>query len=118
MPCFDVLGDLQLSDDGRRLLYAQGVGEVAARCRAALQTVQGIWLYDSTVGMRYLFEILEKPAALGLLRSEVARVLRQVPGIVQVTRIAVSYNPANRTAAVEFNALTDQGPIQDGITIS
>ena len=117
MPGFQVSGDIALSADGRYLLLWQGLEEIAHRVRVALQIWRGTWIYDQTVGIRYLPGILGKPAALGLLRSEVYRTLLSVSGITAVSSVDVQFVRANRAASVAFKAQTAAGELKDRVTL-
>jgi hypothetical protein len=116
---FSIPGDIALSDDGRYLLLWQGAEEVAARVAVAIQTFAGTWRYDQRAGVRYLFEIFEKPASAGLalLRADLWRVIRETPGIVAVVKMTLDFAPATREATVTWEAKTDAGPIGGTVVI-
>ena len=119
MPGFDVAGDLALSADGRTVLLWQGAEEVASRVDAAIQTFAGVWLYDQTVGVKYLQNIFEKPASAGLavLRAELYRTIAGTPGIVAVQKIVLDYSSETREATVQWQAQTNAGPTSGTVSI-
>jgi hypothetical protein len=108
---FQIPGDLALSADERYLLLAQGAEEIAERVNVGLQSFAGTWIYDQTKGVKYLFEIFEKPASAGmaLLRAEMWRVIGQTAGVAGVDNVTIEFESAERTARVVWQAHTDKG---------
>ena len=119
MPCFQIPGDLKLSEDGRRLVWWQGAEEVAARVNVKLQVFKGIWFYDQSAGIRWLdiFDAKGKTAFV-LLRSEVWRTIQSTNGIVRVQSVDVSFDRASRRATVKWSAVTDAGPTNSEVSFS
>jgi hypothetical protein len=111
MSGFLIPGDLELSADGSRFVFRQGLEEYADRVRAALHIFRGTWWYDQTRGIRYLDVILEKPASIGLplLQSEVRRVIAETQGTLAVTSVTARYDPSERRAWVAWTARTRYG---------
>jgi hypothetical protein len=116
---FQVPGDLALADDERTLVLWQGAEEVAERIAVGLQTFAGTWTYDLRYGMRYLYEILEKPSEVGLalLRAEIWRMIGGTPGVTSVTAVQLDYRPEMREVTVSWQAKTDAGPTTGSVVI-
>jgi len=117
---FQIPGDLALSADGRYLLLWQGGEEIAYRANVALQTFAGAWVYDPSKGVKYLYEIFEKPASAGLalLRAEIWRVLGETAGIVEVLQVQIDFDSDTRTATIRWQARADtDGVVSSEVTI-
>jgi len=108
---FQVPGDLQLSDDGKYLVFWQGTEEIAARIETRLQTPVGTDRYNSAAGLRYL-DMFEKPATAGeaLLRAEIWRALGTLSGVRQVRSVTVTTDRQTRVTSAHFAVDTDSGP--------
>jgi hypothetical protein len=121
MSCgFQIPGDLALSADGRYLLLWQGGEEIAHRANVALQTFAGAWVYDPNKGVKYLYEIFEKPASAGLalLRAEIWRVLGETAGVVEVLQVQIDFDPETRTATIRWQARAEAaGVVSSEVTI-
>ncbi|MFA5401391.1 MAG: hypothetical protein WC359_13160 [Dehalococcoidia bacterium] len=77
-------------------------------------------MYDPSKGVKYLYEIFEKPASAGLalLRAEIWRVLGETAGIVEVVEVQLDFDSDTRTATIRWQARADtDGVVSSEVTI-
>lgn len=108
--------DLLLGDDndlviGSDLSFSRGIGAVVQSCRIALLMFQGEWFMDLDAGLPYWQSILaQKPeVAIAAMRIFVNRELSLVEGVLEVTKLDVSYNASARELVVTWQVLTSLG---------
>jgi hypothetical protein len=70
-------------------------------------------VYDPSKGVKYLYEIFEKPASAGLalLRAEIWRVLGETAGIVEVVSVEIDFSAAERQATIRWQARAETGGV-------
>jgi hypothetical protein len=95
----------------------QGLAEYSSRAETSLQKVQGSNYYDLRKGLRFTEQIFEKPSDQGLvlLRAEVTRILRSLPGTRSVLQVTTTFERAARAATVNWKVRCGAG-ITEGIT--
>ena len=114
MPLIDEPQDLLLDDandlvieDGD-LVFVRGIDAVKQACRIAMQMFRGEWFLDLDAGLPYWEQILGRKPAGGievaqlLIRNE----LRRVRGVVEVTRLDVSFTGATRRLSARWQVRT------------
>ncbi len=125
MPLIDAPRDLLLDADNdivvtTDLQFTRGIPAVVQSCRIALQMFKGEWFLDLDAGIPYFEEILGAKPAIGaeVARQEFLRELLLVEGVVEVTRLAIAFDPATRALTVRWQVRTEFGetPI-DTLTI-
>lgn len=104
----DADNDLVVTSD---LQFSRGIDAVAQSCRIALQLVRGEWFLDLDVGIPYWEEILaQKPAiALEASRAAFRRELLSVEGVIDITRLEITYDRTTRIMNIVWQVLTGFG---------
>lgn len=87
--------DLQIAADGNLVLVkdAHAVGQHA---RQRLQTFEGEWFLDGTVGVPWLTQILGKGYDPALSEAVVKATLLATDGVTDITSFAVSFHQPTR----------------------
>lgn len=104
----DENNDLVVTTD---LQFSRGITAVTQSCRIALQLFQDEWFLDMDAGLPYWQSILaQKPTvAIAAARIFIARELRLVEGVLDILKLLVSYDGANRKLIVEWQVSTGLG---------
>lgn len=97
--------DLVLDDTGNLALVTDPVEEVAQRLRYRLQTIQGTWPLDLSMGVDYLGEVLVKAPDLALVRSEFVRVIGTTEGVTRIESLELDYDAPDRHLALTFRVI-------------
>lgn len=100
--------DLVITSD---LAFSRGIAAVAQSCRIALQMVQGEWFLDLEVGIPYWEEILAQKPLIAIEASRVAfrRELLSIEGVIDVSKLDITYERSTRTMTVVWQVLTGLG---------
>lgn len=108
--------DLLLDDDNdlvvtTDLAFSRGVDAVTQSCRIALQMVQGEWFLDMEVGIPYWENILAQKPLIAIEASRVAfrNELLSIEGVIDVTKMEITYERTTRTMTVDWQVLTGLG---------
>lgn len=109
--CFQVLGDIRLTEDASDLAIADGPIAIRQRITNALSLFRGSCVYDRSAGVPYFQEILAAGTSPELVRQRFVRVLRQVPGVDGVPRLTVRFE--NQVMYVDFVVATEYGDLSD-----
>lgn len=116
LPLADAPRDLLLGSDNdlvvtTDLAFTRGIEAVTQSCRIALQMFQDEWFLDLDVGLPYWQSILaQKPSvAIAAARIFVARELRLVDGVLDILKLDVSYDGANRKLVIDWQVSTALG---------
>lgn len=111
---FPVVGDLQLTPDGRDLQIIGGPRKVIQRLRTRAQIFKGSWKYDRQIGMPYFQEILVADASLELVRRRFYEMIAGTEGVTTILDLSLRIDRTSGTLYVSFAAVTDSGAqIQD-----
>lgn len=104
----DENNDLVVTTD---LQFSRGIQAVTQSCRIALQLFQDEWFLDLDVGLPYWQSILaQKPSvAIAAARIFIARELRLVDGVLDILKLLVTYDGANRKLVVNWQVSTGYG---------
>lgn len=107
-----IAGDLQ---------FARGVAAVAQECRIAVQMFAEEWFLDLDTGIRYLQDILARPArGIELVaKREYRDELLKVDGVLEILQLDASFDPQTRTLTVTWQVRTALGntPV-DSLSVS
>lgn len=112
MTCFNIAGDIQLTDDETDILTVSGVRLIRERLRVAIGTARGTWRYDVSKGFPYQ-EILATRPDSNRIQLLFSTWLASQAGIVSVDRVVVSF--VERLCRIDFSATTDAGSLSDSI---
>ncbi len=103
--------DLKLSDSGDiviengLLVFVTGTESIAQHMAIRFRTILGEWFLDTRIGVPYFGKVIGvKNPNLSLVKALLSRVARETPGVDQVTRLDLDYDPSARTLAVTVGA--------------
>lgn len=100
--------DLVITTD---LAFTTGIAAVAQSCRIALQMFAGEWFLDLDAGIPYWDSILaQKPdVAIKAARIAFRSELLASDGVIDVTKLVVTYDGSARTMTIVWQVLTELG---------
>jgi hypothetical protein len=94
-----------------------GADKVAQQIKINLLTFLGEWFLDETWGVPYLEDILIKnprmPSVETILRDHINSVFH----VIKIESFGMGWDRRRRTLNVEFEAITDFGPIRDSVKL-
>lgn len=97
---FPVVGDLELTEDGRDIVFVAGAAKVLQNIRIRAQVFKGSWRYDLNAGMPYFQEILVAGANMALVRQRFYEMLIDTDGVTGVQNLTV--HVSGETLLVNF----------------
>jgi hypothetical protein len=84
--------------------------ETTQRCYIALSTRLGEWLYDITLGLDYIGEIMIKNPNLPVINARLRTFLLTVEGVTGINRVVLDHNEDTRTLTGWVGIDTPFGP--------
>lgn len=87
--------DLQIAADGN-LVMVRDAHAVGQHARQRLQTFEGEWFLDGTVGVPWLTQILGKGYDPALSEAVVKATLLATDGVIDITSFSVGFNQPTR----------------------
>ncbi len=99
---FDIVGDLQLTEDGRDLEFVSGGAKIVQSIRTRAQIFKGSWRYDRNVGVPYFEDILVHGASAELVRRRFYELIIGTDGVTAVTKLTLRFDSPNATVYVDF----------------
>jgi hypothetical protein len=108
---FPVLGDLQLTPDGRDLQLVSGAAKVAQSIRVRAQIFKGSWRYDRQLGMPYFQDILVFGSSVELVRRRFHEMISSTDGVLSIQSLTIRFDHTGQTIFVEFSCVTDTSEI-------
>lgn len=84
--------------------------ETAQRCWVALNVRKGEWLYNITLGLDYIKEVMVKNPNLGLINARLRALLVKVEGVTNVNRVVLNHDEELRTLTGWVGIDTPYGP--------
>ena len=84
--------------------------ETVQRCYIALSTRLGEWLYDITLGLDYIGEIMVKNPNLPLINARLRKFLLTVAGVTGINRVVLDHDEENRLLTGWVGIDTPYGP--------
>ena len=93
-----------------RLEVIRGPDARAQRIRIALKHFMGEWFRDQNAGTDFFDKILGKSTEL-TRRAEIRRRILEIPGIAEVTSIALRVNPTTRALTGTVQVLDGSGEV-------
>lgn len=87
---------------------------IQQRIKTTLQTFQGEWYLDRSLGVPYYEEVLQKNPDVGRVRSLLLLAVNSVRGVKEVLSFVVEFIPATRRFVVNFKVRTDEDQIVEG----
>lgn len=107
--CFPILGDLEVTDDGRDLVLVAGRDKVAQSLRVGAQIFRGSWRYDRQRGIPYFQDILLAGPQLEVVRRRFHEFISETDGVTAVDSLTLRFDSAQATMYVDFIAVCDDG---------
>lgn len=104
-----VIGDLQLSADGRDILLTSGAAMALQQIRVGAQIWAGTIAWDPDAGLPMLGTILVKGPDFRVISQVFRRFLLATPGVVSVDELTVSLDRAARRLSVRFRVTCEDG---------
>ena len=104
-----VLGDLQLSADGREILLTSGAAMALQQIRVGAQIWTGTISWDPDAGLPMLGTILVKGPDFRVIRQIFRAFLLASKGVVSVDELTVDLDRAARRLAVRFRVTCEDG---------
>lgn len=116
---FPILGDLELTADGRDFVLFHGTDKVAQSIRVAAQIFRGSWRYDRQIGVPYFEEILVAGPQLERVRRRFHELLQATSGVAAVRTVTVGFERETGTATVDFEVVAETGELlADSLTFA
>jgi len=94
-----------------------GADKVAQQIKITLLAFLGEWFLDITFGVPYLEEILVKNPHLASVETILRAHINNVPRVIRLESFNMTFDRARRTLGVEFEAVTDYGPVKDSVKL-
>jgi hypothetical protein len=91
------------------LNFFDGTDAIKQKVKERLLFFQGDWYLDQKLGVPYWTEVFVSNPDISRLRSLFRQVVVTTPGIGSLDALEVSFDKANRSISIEFNATTDDG---------
>jgi hypothetical protein len=104
-----ILGDLQLSDDGREIVLTRGAAMALQQIRAGAQVWTGTIAWDPDAGLPMLGTILVKGPDLRVITQIFRQFLAATSGVVSVDECTVQLERATRRLTVRFRVTCEDG---------
>ena len=104
-------GDLALTLDRTQLAIIEGVQAVRQKLACRFRMFLGEWFLDQRQGVPYYRDVLVKNPNLGVIRSVFRKVILTTPGILGITKFALTFDKPNRLLLFDFIAQATDGPI-------
>lgn len=104
-----VIGDLQLSDDGRELVLTRGAAMALQQIQVAAQIWTGTISWDPDAGLPMLGTILVKGPDLRVLTQIFRNFLLGISGVQSVDELTVQLDRGARALRVQFRVTAEDG---------
>lgn len=105
----DNAGDIQVVDNS--IILTEGLDAIRQHLFVKFRFFEGEWFLDTTLGVPYFREILIKNPSLAVVQEQLKAVILDTPGVLELIRFEFEFNNATRQANLDFEALTEEGPI-------
>lgn len=104
-----VLGDLQLSDDGREIMLTRGAAMSLQQIKVGAQIWTGTIAWDPDAGLPMLGTILVKGPDFRVITQIFRGFLLAAAGVVSVDELTVELVRATRQLSVRFRVTCEDG---------
>ena len=105
---------LKLDDDNDIPVFCrhvEGIEAVAQKVRTRLLTHTGDWVLDKNVGLPFLDWLGEKDPATGQISAVLQAELEEIPEVVRVENLTVTWNVADEQLEVTGAVFTEFGEL-------
>jgi len=89
-----------------------GRNAIGQNIRQRLQTIVGEWFLDLSIYVNYFDNFFEKKENYAIIESELKSVIRNTPGVVDISKFASSFDGESREYSVSFEAETVDGEVK------
>jgi len=110
--------DLYLDDSGQLVWIGGDVTdgedyamEIAQSILCRLRLIRGEWYLDQRLGLPWRERIWRKGASSATIKAIFTEAIADTPGVREVRSVAVDLDHSDRTATIEFAAVTETGHI-------
>lgn len=104
-----ILGDLQLSDDGREIVLTRGAAMSLQQIKAGAQIWTGTLSWDPDAGLPMLGTILVKGPDFRVITQVFRQFLLATDGVVSVDELTVQLERGTRRLSVRFGVTCEDG---------
>jgi hypothetical protein len=104
-----ILGDLQLSDDGREIMLTRGAAMALQQIKAGAQIWTGTIDWDPDAGLPMIGTILIKGPDFRVITQIFRGFLLSTAGVVSVDELSVDLDRATRNLTVRFRVTCEDG---------
>jgi hypothetical protein len=104
-------GDIEFDHTTNNLKVATGHEEIRQIILRNLETFEGEWFLDTTLGVPWFTEILSKQVTVAKVDALIMDVIVNSDGVLSLISYDSEYDKATRTLAVTFTAQTVAGII-------
>jgi hypothetical protein len=94
-----------------------GADKVCQQIKITLLAFLGEWFLDVTFGVPYLEEILIKNPRMSTIETIFRAHINAVPHVIRIESFSMVWDRARRSLSVEFEAITDYGPVRDSVKL-
>ncbi len=84
------------------LVLVSGIEELQQRLLTRLRWFYGEYPFNTSLGVRYFEDILVKNPNLPNVETLLKNVIAETEGVNKITSFQISYDPAKRTASINF----------------
>lgn len=102
-------GDFEHDSTTNNLRIVEGNEEVRQIIMANLETIEGEWFLDITIGVPWFTEILQKNVSLNRIDGIIINVISSSKGVISLLTYDSSVDAKTRTFNMEFVAQTAYG---------
>lgn len=103
----DATGDISI--DANNWVMVDGLDEIQQIMKQNLQTVGGEWFLDTSLGLPWFTEILEKNNSQKNIDAIFIDEIAATPGFISLVKYESSLDPVTRALSVSFEAYTVEG---------
>jgi len=89
---------------------------VRQRLHIRLNTFEGEWFYDSSVGVPYFQDILGQQFSQSIIDNTLRRTIIETEDVIELTEYSSSFDRMSRTYNLSFTVTTSTGDLVDVTT--
>lgn len=111
------MSSFQLDDNGdlqvirNQITLTEGAEAVRQHLQCKLRLFRGEWFLDTTAGVPWFQEVLQKQPSFVVVQQVLKDTILSTPGVIGLLKFKFDYEAPSREAFLDFQALTDEGPI-------
>lgn len=101
----------ELVFDGGDLVLLDGVDAIAQHVRIALRLFKGECAFAPDEGVPWIQSLFTKPTRIQLVTAVLRRAILAVPGVTEINKFDLSFEPVGRRLSLSFAATTTSGAV-------